>query len=89
MYKINYTIDVENIIPFFENGADAKVDLYQNGSFDIFPINAHGYDDKIYTLYYTAYDYFECGDYKSYMDFLASCENIINIDGFELLISYK
>lgn len=89
MYKINYTIDVEDIIPFFENGTDAKVDLYQDGSFDIFPINACDYDDKIYTLYYTAYDYFECGDYKSYMDFLASCENIINIDGFDLLISYK
>ena len=89
MYKIDYVINVEDLIVFFEDGKDTRVDLYQDGTNDILPIDSKGFDEKIYSLYYTAYDYFECGDYKSYMDFLASCENVINIDGFELVISYK
>lgn len=89
MYKIDYVINVEDLIVFFEDGKDARVDLYQDGTNDILPIDSKGFDEKIYSLYYTAYDYFECGDYKSYIDFLASCENVINIDGFELVISYK
>ena len=89
MYKIDYVINVEDLIVFFEDGKDARVDLYQDGTNDILPIDSKGFDEKIYSLYYTAYDYFECGDYKSYMDFLASCENVINIYGFELVISYK
>lgn len=89
MYKLNYVIDVEELITLFEDGKDAKVELYQDGTCEVFPINAYGYDERIYTLYYTAYDYFECGDYKAYMDFLATCENVINIDGFDLVISYK
>lgn len=89
MYKIDYVINVEDLIVFFEDGKDARVDLYQDGTNDILPIDSKGFDEKIYSLYYTAYDYFECGDYKSYMDFLASCENVINIDGFKFVIFYK
>lgn len=89
IYELHYSIDVEDMIRLFEDGKGAKVELYQDETCDIFPLDAHGYEDCIYALFYSASDYFECGDYKSYMDFLATCENVINIDGFELLISYK
>lgn len=89
IYTANYTINVEDMIEFFEDGKDVRVDLYQDETLDILPISASGYDEKIYSLYYTAYDYFECGNFKAYMDFLDTCENIINVDGFEIKIFYK
>lgn len=89
IYTVNYTLNVEDMIEFFEDGKDVRVDLYQDETLDVLPINALGDEEKIYSLYYTAYDYFECGNFKAYMDFLDTCENVINIDGFEIHINYK
>lgn len=90
MCKLNYEIDISKMLPFFKDGKDCKIELYQDKQYEVFPLLAFGNEERIYTMYFTAYDYFKCGNYKKYVNFLIAMKNDRHLfSGFDIHIDYK